>query len=167
MKKIFFYIALFMSLQVSAQDKLPVVYLPAHLTVHFISPEPIQYADLSSGAMAGDLPLKNVLRIRMKDSVAGVPDAVVTIAGEKFIAQYRILPGKDTVSTEILITPDVMTPLDISGIGFSQTQLKSLAFGVFTEKPWKGHTEGILLWNFRKTQSRVCCRRIPLSGHQL
>jgi conjugative transposon TraN protein len=135
MKKLLFYIALFMSGSVYAQDSLRRIYLPKDLTIHFISPEPIQYVDISSKALAGDLPLKNVLRIRMKDSAARFTDAVVTIAGEKFIAQYHVLPGTGERLTEISITPADTRPLDISGIGFSQNQLKTMALSVFSEKP--------------------------------
>jgi len=60
---------------------LPIVYLPENVSVQFISPEPIQYVDISAKTVIGDLPLKNVLRIRLKDSV-GPADVVVTIAGE-------------------------------------------------------------------------------------
>lgn len=71
---------------------LPIVYLPDSLSVHFVSPEPIQYVDISSKSIVGDLPVKNVLRIRYRTDSAKVMgrDAVVTIAGEKFLAQYHI-----------------------------------------------------------------------------
>src|SRR5690242_1618502 len=68
---------------------LPVVYLPDSLSVHFISPEPIQYVDISAKGIAGDLPIKNVLRIKYRDTTK-CRDAVITVAGEKFIAQYHI-----------------------------------------------------------------------------
>src|SRR5476651_902032 len=103
MKKILFYLAIMFTTAVYAQDTLPMVHLPKNLTVHFISPEPIQYVDISSKDLAGDLPLKNVLRIRLKDSVSGFTDALVTIAGEKFIAQYHLVPGTSDAVTEISI----------------------------------------------------------------
>jgi len=134
MKKILFYIALFMASAVHAQDSLRTVFLPENRTLHFISPEPIQYVDISTKALAGDLPLKNVLRIRLKDSVSVFSGAVVTIAGEKFIAQYRVLRGSSGPA-EISIVPQDTRPLDISGIGFSQNQLKTMALAVYSEKP--------------------------------
>jgi len=67
---------------------LPIIYLPANVSVHFISPEPIGYVDISEKSIIGDLPLKNVLRIRLKDSVKHA-DAVITITGEKFIIPYN------------------------------------------------------------------------------
>ena len=122
------------------KHELPIIYLPKNVSVQFISPEPIQYVDISEKNVIGDLPLKNVLRIRLKDSVKSA-DAVVTITGEKFIAQYHVLSadtitGRDAV-TEIAINPADTRPLDISGVSLSQPQLKSMALNLFCKKP--GH----------------------------
>ena len=120
-----------------AQERLPVVYLPEQLTIHFISPEPIQYVDISTKKLAGDIPLKNVLRIRLKDSLQTFAGAVVTIAGEKFIAQYHLLPGSPGVPTQVTILPADTKPLDIAGIGLSQNQLKALSLGLVAKSPDK------------------------------
>lgn len=122
------------------KNDLPIVYLPKNISVQFISPEPIQYVDISVKSVIGDLPLKNVLRIRQKDSVS-LDDAVLTIAGEKFIAQYHVLladsiTARDT-RTEIPISLADTRPLDISGIGFSQNQLKQMALNLFSKRPGK------------------------------
>jgi conjugative transposon TraN protein len=135
MKKLLLYIAVLISAGVQAQDSLPTVRLPKNLTIHFISPEPVQYVDISSKALAGDIPLENVVRIRLKDSTKNFEDAVVTIAGEKFIAQYRIIPGAANVTTEINIVPADTRPLDIAGIGFSKNQLKAMCLNLVAAKP--------------------------------
>ena len=121
---------------------LPIIYLPENLSLHFISPEPIQYVDISQKNIIGDLPLKNVLRIRLKDSVK-TADAIITITGEKYIAQYHIISAdaitvRDAV-TEIAINPADTKPLDIGGIGLSQTQLKNLSLNLFCKK--QGHAK--------------------------
>lgn len=117
---------------------LPIIYLPENVSVQFISPEPIQYVDISAKSVIGDLPLKNVLRIRLKDSVKST-DAVLTIAGEKFIAQYHIVKADSITSrdcrTEIEIGPADTRPLDISGIRLSQSQLKNMALALFCKRP--------------------------------
>ena len=126
------------------KSSLPIVYLPENVSVQFVSPEPIQYVDISSKSFIGDLPLKIILRIRLRDSIAssiGTANAVITIAGEKFIAQYQVvradsITARDT-RTEITIGEDDMRPLDISGIGFSQNQLKQFALDLFSKKPGK------------------------------
>lgn len=118
---------------------LPVVYLPDNLSVHFVSPEPIQYVDISSKTIIGDLPVKNILRIKYRTDSANT-DGVVTIVGEKFIAQYRIIhsaPDGGAVQTNIDILPADMKPLDVDGIGLSQPELKNYALHLLSKKPGK------------------------------
>ena len=151
MKKIFVFLAgLLAGLHSFAQltpfaegvkkNALPIIYLPENVSVQFISPEPIQYVDISAKSVVGDLPLKNVLRIRLKDSVNSA-DAVITIAGEKFITQYHVIPADSITArdarTEIAIDPADSKPLDISGIGLSQNQLKQLSLNLFCKRPGK------------------------------
>lgn len=137
MKTIFFFLLVLCAPGLYAQKPLPVVYLPENLTIHFISPEPIQYVDISTKELTGDLPLKNILRLKLRDSLQSFKGAVITVAGEKFIAQYRLLPGYTGVTTEINIVPEDMHPLDISGIGLSQNQLKGLALNLIAKSPDK------------------------------
>jgi conjugative transposon TraN protein len=122
------------------KNALPIVYLSQNVSVQFISPEPIQYVDISAKSIIGDLPLKNVLRIRLKDSV-NAADAVITIAGEKFITQYHVIHADSIMArdtrTEIAIDPADSKPLDISGIGLSQNQLRQLALNLFCKRPGK------------------------------
>lgn len=134
MKNLIFFLAMLCTDLLFAQ---PPVSIAKDLTVHFISPEPIQYADISSKDLVGDLALKNVFRLRIRDSVTSFTGAVVTIAGEKFIAQYHIIPGEAAGPAEVEIRPADTRPLDISGIGFSENQLKSMALGLIARKPGK------------------------------
>jgi len=122
---------------VNAQSKLSSVFLAPGSTIHFISPEPIQYVDISSSSLQGNLPLKNVFSLKLRDTARSFGDAVITIAGEKFIAQYRVVPGNADSRTEVNICPTDCNPLDIAGIGFSQNQLKTLALDLFSRKPEK------------------------------
>lgn len=134
-------------------QSLPVVLLPELATIHFLSPEPIQYVDISTKSIAGDLPLKNLLRIkRVPDSVkrsgnsilekSGGPgviaDAIVTITGEKFIAQYRVvyMPASDgrTFPTQIEILPEHMRPLEVQGLTLSKLQMEKLATSLLFKK---------------------------------
>ncbi|UOE52588.1 DUF4138 domain-containing protein [Mucilaginibacter sp. SMC90] len=137
MKKFLIYFFLLFSAFARAQDKLPVVYLPENMTIHFISPEPVQYVDISDKDLAGDLPLKNVLRIKLRDSLKRFTGSVITIAGETFLAQYRLLPGYPGVATEINIMPADTKPLDISGIGLSGNQLRQLSYNLYAQRTEK------------------------------
>ncbi|WDF55891.1 DUF4138 domain-containing protein [Mucilaginibacter sp. KACC 22063] len=126
--------------QLNKRD-LPVVYLPTNISVHFVSPEPIRFVDISVKDISGDLPVPNVLRIHVRDSVSRFNDAVITITGEKFIAQYRVVPCRDdqdgTVQTEIAIEPADCRPLDNPEIGLSQPELKANALRLLAMRP--GH----------------------------
>jgi conjugative transposon TraN protein len=135
MKTLLFSLLILMVITAGAQNRPDSVYLAPGSTLHFISPEPIQYVDISSKSLVGNIPLKNVFSLKLKDSAALFFDAIVTIAGEKFIAQYRVLPGDETSDTEVTISPAACKPLDIAGIGFSQNQLKQLALALFSKKP--------------------------------
>lgn len=121
---------------------LPHIDLPENVSLHFISPEPIQYVDISVKSISGDLPIKNVLRIkRVSDSVsAGGPDAIVSIAGESFLAQFRIryvavVTGKE-YPTQIEILPEHMKPLETS-VTLSKAQLERLATTLLFKKDKK------------------------------
>ncbi|WP_345952954.1 DUF4138 domain-containing protein [Mucilaginibacter sp. PAMB04168] len=117
-----------------AQNGLRLVYLPGNATLHFVSPEPIQYADISTKELEGDLPIKNVLRLRLRDSVGHFNGGIVTIAGEKFIAQYQVVPGERNSPAQINIEPVDTRPLDIAGVSLSQNQLKRIALDLISRK---------------------------------
>lgn len=117
-----------------AQNGIRQVQLPADATLHFLSPEPIQYVDISTKDLLGDLPVKNILRVRLIDSLHRFNGAVVTIAGERFIAQYRLVPGNISSPAQINIEPVDMKSLDLSGISLSQNQLKRIALDLISRK---------------------------------
>jgi hypothetical protein len=146
MKKYLLLLAASMSVVVSSYAQLykrdlPVIYLPPNVSVHFVSPEPIRVVDISVKDISGDLPVPNVLRIHARDSVAHFSDAVVTITGEKFIAQYRVLPcaaDRDgTVQTEVPVVPADMRALDNAEVGLSQPELRANALRLLALKPGK------------------------------
>lgn len=132
---------------VQAQE-LPVIDLPENISMHFLSPEPIQYVDISTKFISGDLPIKNVLRIkRVSDTLSGVKsadalaDAVVTVAGESFLAQYKVryvpvIPGRQ-YQTQIEILPEHMRPLE-TGAGLSKLQMEKLASSLLFKRMEKG-----------------------------
>ena len=135
MKNFFFAFFLLLTGCCLAQEQLTTVHLAPGSTLHFISPEPIQYVDISSRSLAGNLALTNVFSLKIKDTARAFNGAVVTIAGEKFIAQYRVMPGGPLSDTQVNIGPPDCKPLDIAGIGFSQPQLKAMVLQLFSTKP--------------------------------
>lgn len=121
---------------------LPELSLYRGHTVHVLSPEPIQYVDIASHHVSGDLPLENVLRIKLNEDTTQIEHldyelGTVTIVGDNFVAQYRLtapLWMNDTSIPAILeIKPEHTRPLEISEIGLSRSQMKNLALGLLTK----------------------------------
>ena len=65
--------------------------IPLNATTHFVSPEPIEYVDISSPNIQGDLPEKNIFRLRPDVSKIHPGDAfVVTIVTKSYISAYKL-----------------------------------------------------------------------------
>lgn len=77
-------------------QSLPVVNLYEHNTLHFISPQPIEYVDISSKKIAADIPEKNILRIKLLKDSLDLSDKIhhelgtITIVAQDFISQFRL-----------------------------------------------------------------------------
>ena len=121
--------------------EIPTLGVSSSISLHFISPEKISYVDLSSAALIGDLPEKNILRIKVATDSAASPisgsDAgMVTIVGESFISQYRLVflspSQKGSAVTQIDILPYNMKPLDISGVSLTQNDFKRSALALLS-----------------------------------
>lgn len=124
-------------------SEIPVIAISGSVSLHFISPEKISYVDLSSSSLIGDLPEKNVLRIKaVPDSIVSLISSgdagLVTIVGETFIAQYRLSflsPScPEPVISMVDIVPAQMKPLDISGVGLSENDIKANALSLLERR---------------------------------
>lgn len=118
---------------------LPDIFISENISLHFISPEPITYADISTSGIAGDLPVKNILRLKIKtDSLtleAGYI-GVVTIIGESFIAQYNLRYADvlhPVISSQVQILPEQMRPLDVPGISLTGQEMKGYALTILKD----------------------------------
>nr|QJS06250.1 conjugal transfer protein TraN [Pedobacter sp.] len=117
------------------KSKLERIYITKDVSLHFVSPEPIQYADISTKSMLGDLPVENVLRLKYTtDSIehygfVNRSIGIVTVVGEKFIAQYDVwyTENQAMVQTQIEILPKNTNPLDVGSIPMSQNDLHSFS----------------------------------------
>ena len=121
---------------------LPELTLHRGHTLHILSPEPIQYVDIASRHVSGDLPLENVLRIKLHEDTTETQHldyelGTVTIAGDNFMAQYRLTAplwiNDTSIPAMMEIKPEHTRPLEISEIGLSRSQMKNLALGLLTK----------------------------------
>ncbi|HUZ57766.1 MAG TPA: DUF4138 domain-containing protein, partial [Hanamia sp.] len=67
------------------------VTIPENATVHFVSPEPIEYVDISSPDIQGDLPEKNIFRLHPDpDKVHPGDKFTITIVTAAYISVYKL-----------------------------------------------------------------------------
>lgn len=124
------------------KSQLPKIYIDEEISLHFLSPEPIQYVDISTENMIGDIPLENVFRVKaIRDSVSNLNGynkslGVVTIIGQKFIAQYDLWYAYDErqLKTQIEILPIHTSPLEVGKIPMSDQELRYFSIEAFKEK---------------------------------
>ncbi|WP_332911824.1 DUF4138 domain-containing protein [Algoriphagus boritolerans] len=121
------------------KSQLPKIYIDEEISLHFLSPEPIQYVDISTDNMIGDIPLENVFRVKaIRDSVSNLNGynkslGVVTIIGQKFIAQYDLWYAHDErqLKTQIEILPINTSPLEVGKIPLSDQELRYFSIEAF------------------------------------
>ena len=111
-------LALFINGLLSAQNSVPeqkvadlrILNISKGISIHIIAPEPIQFVDLSTDLLTGDLPSENIARVKIaeqteKDSTVNTPIlskddlGVITVVCQSFMAQYKVnyLPEKKYV----------------------------------------------------------------------
>ncbi len=134
---------------------LPEIEITEGINLHIISPEPIQYVDLSTEKLTGDLPTTNIARIKITD----YPDSdqkgkiktpyvffngnnigIITIVAQSFIAQYKVVHrNQDNLNTitNIHIQPEAMQPIEFDKMVFSNLELRKLAMDIIQKKSEK------------------------------
>ena len=77
---------------VSIAQELETIFINELVSTHFITSEPIQYVDISTDHIVGDMPVKNILRIKPnpKEKLATQEQGIVTIVCQKYMVQYRL-----------------------------------------------------------------------------
>ncbi|PTT43629.1 conjugative transposon protein TraN [Chryseobacterium sp. HMWF028] len=134
---------------------LPELEITEGISLHIISPEPIQYVDLSTHKLTGDLPSTQIARVKIveKDSATKVqvpiggdqekwtPNlGIITVVGQSFIAQYKAVyrnPENLNVVTNIHIQPEEMQPIEFDKMVFSNLELRKFAMDIVQKKSEK------------------------------
>jgi conjugative transposon TraN protein len=115
------------------------VYVNKEISTHFLSPEPIQYVDISTHSVEGDLPVPNILRIKpVADSIINNSDlGVVTIVGQKFMTQFKIeyTPFMDKATTQVDLMPDELKSFDHPEFTLSDNDMNRYALDILRKKP--------------------------------
>jgi len=149
-KKILITKMLLMSFLSFAQNSIPNVFmrdLPElritdDVSLHIISPEPIQFVDISTDKLIGDLPTENIARIKLapKEEEYAIENilGVLTVVGQSFMVQYRIVKNQKTANestiTNIQIQPNDMQALEYPDIKISNYELKEFAVHILKQR---------------------------------
>lgn len=135
---------------------LPELEITEGISLHIISPEPIQYVDLSTQQLTGDLPSTQIARIKITH-LTGTSDkeenkkafshysngdqiGVITVVGQSFIAQYKAVyrtPENLNTITNIHIQPEEMQPIEFEKMVFSNLELRKFAMDIIQKKSEK------------------------------
>ena len=151
--------AQFLTAQTETKEQLssdlPEIEITEGINLHIISPEPIQYVDLSTLKLTGDLPATNIARIKITDSPesnetekiikpvlfsSGDTVGIITVVGQSFIAQYKAIyrnfENLNTV-TNIHIQPEDIQPIEFDKMVFSNLELRKFAMDIIQKKSEK------------------------------
>jgi hypothetical protein len=131
---------------------LPEIEITEGINLHIISPEPIQYVDLSTEKLTGDLPTTNIARIKITDNpdsdekgkiktpsvlFNGDKIGVITVVAQSFVAQYKVVyRNQDNLNTitNIHIQPEAMQPVEFEKMKFSNLELRKFAMDIIQKK---------------------------------
>lgn len=138
---------------------LPELEISDGINLHIISPEPIQYVDLSTQKLTGDLPNTNIARIKITDLASNIAEdkeknrknfvpsfsigqqiGVITVLGQSFIAQYKaVYRNSENLNavTNIHIQPEAMQPIELDKLTFSNLELRKFAMDIIQKKSEK------------------------------
>lgn len=139
------------------KNRLPEISVTKDVNLHFRSPEPIQFVDLSTNKLIGDLPAENVVRIKIRDfEKSDVKDSlkinelhpinyahneelgIVTIVGQSFMAQYKLVFKNNNDNLEVIsnieVLPQDMQPLEFPNFQMSNAELRKYAVQMFEQK---------------------------------
>jgi len=130
-------------------QELPIIYLYDDNSVHFLSPQPIKYVDISSELVHGDLPLENMLRIKFQnDSLAHGPLSpelgTLTIVAEDFVSQYRLCylsTFQANLPALIQLDPISSQPLEINRDLLTENNKREISMHILSKRKSKPITK--------------------------
>jgi conjugative transposon TraN protein len=75
-------------------EKVEQVFINKRVSTHFVMNDPIKYVDISTEILAGDIAIKNVLRVKpLTDSILNM--GIITIATEREMVQFELIYTND------------------------------------------------------------------------
>jgi conjugative transposon TraN protein len=107
---------------------LKTVYINRNISTHFACPDPVEYIDLSTNCVTGDIPAKNMVRIKPDPDSANVTPTILTIVGQKYLVRYRLISAPaNQCQPYIDVSKDNVAPVDDPNNPMSESELTALA----------------------------------------
>lgn len=123
----------------SEAGAMTVILVNKDISTHFLSPEPVQFVDVSTQLMEGDLPASNVVRIKpVTDSLAENAElGIVTIVGQKYMAQYRMVYTREIgkANPKVEVGGRDMAGFNHPDFTLSEAELHKYAYEALQRKP--------------------------------
>lgn len=121
---------------VSGKD-LPTFYIPLKSTTHIISPEPVNYMDISSRDVEGELTDRKICRIKpLPNTLKDGDQFTVTIVANSFITVYKLIcsdkPDYSLESFVITIDPMKAVSLDLNN-QLDEKEFRNIAIHIFSK----------------------------------
>ena len=101
MKKFLFAAVAFVAMSMDSADaqtsqttdmSLGTIYVNEQITTHLVMPETIRLVDISTDTIVGNQVNDNIVRLKPKNEMSDYDEAgIVTVIGERHIAQYRLV----------------------------------------------------------------------------
>lgn len=121
------------------EDGTPIVWVNHWVSTHFISSNLIQYIDLSTEHVLGDIPHENIARIRpIKAFHSKEQDmGYVTIVGNGFFQQFRLryTVNPDLATKNVRLNESIDQAFGQSPVSLSKSEALELAKKVWHNKP--------------------------------
>ena len=123
---------------VKAQEsEIKTVFVNEHVSTHFICSEPVQYVDISTENVAGDMPLPNVVRIRPHSQLAE-EYGVVTIIAEQYLVQFQMkYSDVENANTQVFINQTDGRNLMLPQITLTHEEMETFSKEVLKQKARK------------------------------
>ena len=115
--------------------ELPIIFMGRDVNIHIIAPEPIQFVDLSTNDLVGDLPADNIARIKVQVEESNSEDNATE--KPKFVTGQDIGVREENrtwLASNIHIKAEDMQPLEYPKFKYSNYELKKFALQIKDKK---------------------------------
>lgn len=119
---------------IAQSDSFKIVYVNEQVSTHFVCSEPVQYVDISTEKVVGDLPMSNIVRIKPRENEVGNL-GVLTIIAQQYMVQYEIVYTRPTdASRKIMVGQEDAQSLLLHEVELTYEEMRSYCSKVLQSK---------------------------------